>query len=330
MVSSRPSDFALTSQGPVRLYSTTELLRLPPPKWLIEGVLPAGGFVGVYGPPASGKSFLAIDLALSVSVGGQWQGHDCGPGAPVLYISAEGGTGIGKRAYAWLLARGVKATHARMMWLIEPIPLYSESNDVGALLGRIEEVETKPAMVVIDTLARCLEGDENTQEDMGRFVTGVDKLRREWGATALTLHHTRLDGDRERGSTAFRGASDTMIAVEGVQRPHGRGLVAINVECTKQRDAPGFDKMRLKVLPVEGTESCVVDTPRRRTATLDEAIIAALTRSPQSVSHLLKVSLRSVETSKAAVHRALVRLKLSGDIYKTSDDLWSVSLTKNR
>src|SRR3990167_7919183 len=121
MASSRPSTFSLTAPGPLRLYSMTELLRLPPPEWLIKHYLPAGGLVGLYGQPGHYKSFVAIDMAMSVATGQPWQGADTRRGH-VIYVAAEGGTGIAKRGHAWLQEHQVDPAQADIAWLTESIP----------------------------------------------------------------------------------------------------------------------------------------------------------------------------------------------------------------
>ena len=52
-----------------RFLSDVELDEQPPPEWLIDGVLPAGSFAVLAGPPASGKSFLAVQVAYCVACG---------------------------------------------------------------------------------------------------------------------------------------------------------------------------------------------------------------------------------------------------------------------
>ena len=47
---------------------------LPPMKWLIDDLLPVGGVVMLSAKPKMGKSFLAIQLALSVASGGEFLG----------------------------------------------------------------------------------------------------------------------------------------------------------------------------------------------------------------------------------------------------------------
>lgn len=259
-MSSRPSQFALTSSGPGRLYSTTELLAFPPPEWLIEPIMPERGMVGLYGVAGSGKSFLAIDFAMAVATGRPWQGRPTQKGF-VLYISAEGGAGIGKRVKAWLKANNVDAKDADIAWMVEPIEVTADSEQVEALFDRIiNEIERYPMLVIIDTLARCFNGDENKQEDMNAFVAGVDKMRHSLGCTVIIVHHTRLGDDRERGSTVFRGAADTMLAVAQT------GHLQFSVTCTKQKDAEAFEELAFKLSKIEGTDSCVLASTQLATA----------------------------------------------------------------
>lgn len=280
MTSSRPSAFALTTPGRLRLYNTAELLRLPPPHWLVEGILTAGGLVGLYGPPETGKSFLAIDLALCVSSGLPWHGHSVKQGF-AIYIAAEGGMGISKRVRTWLSTHKVSASVAQVGWLIEGIPINSTSEDMDVLFRRIdEEVQERPVLVVVDTLARCMEsgGDENQQKDMGHFIAGIDRLRQEYKATVLIVHHTNKGTlDQERGSTAFRGAADTMCLTE-LNRDG-----SITLSCNKQKDSERFeDKIfQLKIIPQ--FDSCVVVDEEH---SCSQTILQALAVGPLSFTEL--------------------------------------------
>jgi KaiC/GvpD/RAD55 family RecA-like ATPase len=248
---SRPSSFVLTQDGPLRLYSTLELLKLPPPTWQIEGAIPAGGLVAIYGPPGVGKSFVTIDLALSIATGRDWFGRQVERGS-VVYISAEGGAGISKRVRAWLTAHDVDPREADVSWMLEPMMVDADSDDMTRLIDRIVgEARRDPSLVIVDTLARCFDGDENLQEDMGRFIAGVDHIRRELNCTVLVVHHSRLDGTRERGNTSFRGAVDTMLSLTG-------SSALIEMSCVKQKDAEAFKDIQLELQTVPETESCIV------------------------------------------------------------------------
>lgn len=307
----RPAVLSLTHPGPLRLFNTGELLRLPPPTWLIDRILPVGGLVGVYGQPGVGKSFLAIDMALAVASGHPWQRHVVHPGF-VLYVSAEGGTGIGKRVQAWLSNFGYTAAQPNIAWLTQSVAISSTSEDMNVLFTRLsDELEERPVLVAIDTLARCFDGDENQQEDMNRFIAGVDRLRREFGTTVIVVHHTRVDAERERGSTAFRGAAETMIRVNRASTTAPLAIV-----CNKQKDADEFPQMslHLRTLPVTvagvRTSSCVLvsDPSQKGSSPLQVAILGHLRQSPSRLGALY------VYGAKSSIQRAVRQLVLSHQI----------------
>jgi RecA-family ATPase len=255
-----------------------------------------------------GKSFIAIDMALSVASGRPWQGHVTRQGF-VLYIAAEGGTGITKRVAAWLKTRVIPASQLAAAWLMEAIPVYNDSTDLERVLERVEtEIQTKPTLVVVDTLARCFDGNENEQLDMGRFIKGIDRMRHDFDATVMIVHHTRLDGDRERGNTAFRGAADAMLSVS---RGHG-----------------GFN-----LTSVAGTDSCVVtvDTRKAKKAQKTSEIIHILrTQGPLTWDAWYQFA-QSHGVSKATFARHVHELRETNQILKEkgqwrvfSDDLVSL------
>ena len=307
---SRPSSFTFTAEGPLRLYSTAELLTLPPPEWLIDGIITEGGLVGLFGAPEVGKSFIGIDMALSVATGRPWQGHAVRKGF-VLYISAEGGSGIGKRVLAWLLEQEIDPRLADVAWLIESIPVNTDSEQMVTLMERIvNEVQRHPVLVVIDTLARCFDGNENEQQDMGRFVAGVDLLRQEFGSTVLVIHHTNVGGTRERGNTAFRGAVDTMIRIEST------GGV-IDLTCDKQKDAAHFADHALELVVVPEADSCVL---RSAGVSADHQLAQALAVLPVEgltwSAWQLATGLDSSVFSKAfGALRTTKRIQKQGDVW---------------
>ncbi|MEI2422068.1 AAA family ATPase, partial [Arthrospira platensis SPKY2] len=84
---------------------------------------------------------------------------------------------------------------------------------------------------MIDTLARSMAGgSENDSEDMGNLVRAADRLREEFGATVLFIHHSGKDATRgARGHSSLRAAVDTEIEVAGLEGTR-------TARVTKQRD----------------------------------------------------------------------------------------------
>lgn len=234
---------------------------MPPPSWLVRDVVPAGpqgSFSVLYGPSGAGKSFVALDMALSVAAGLPWQGHDVDEGF-VAYVSAEGTAGLRQRVNAWLQGVGVTASEVDIAWLLEAVPVFNASEDLDTLLARFDEMAAhgkgQPAFVILDTLARCFEGNENETEDMGNFIKGTDRIRMECGCAVMAIHHTSKGGTDERGNGALRAASDAMIRV----LPGARGMKqtqgVLTVSCEKQKEALPFATGIGRLVPVEGTGS---------------------------------------------------------------------------
>ena len=201
---------------PVQLLSAADVKDLSPPSYLIEPILPAGGLAVIFGASSVGKTFLALDMALCVATGIDWLGQYPVKKGLVVYVMAEGIGGLGRRIRAWEIAHGLKVS-ADTFFVPEPVQLKDpqEVKKFIALLKQQLPDDVPPALVVIDTLARCfLGGDENSAKDMGLFIAGADAIRAATGATVLVIHHPGLKKDHERGSTALRGAADTVMAIE--------------------------------------------------------------------------------------------------------------------
>lgn len=250
----------LTTDGPFQLLSAEELCLLPPPDWLIHGWIPKGGFIGLYGPSGGGKSFIALDMALSVAAHQPWQGHETHWAGLVVYVVAEGGGGTGKRVAAWFQHHQREVDSSRIGFLLRAVLLRPDGADFTTLCERLNELREEKglpiALVVLDTLARCFEGDENQAEAMGTFVKGVDHLRDYYGAAVLVVHHTPKDKPSiERGSGAFKGATDTMILVHRTGHSFSDPITVTN---TKQKDDADQPELELRLQHVAGLNSCVV------------------------------------------------------------------------
>lgn len=221
-----------------RMLTATDLDTLPEPEWLIDEYIPAAGFVVLYGKPNGYKSFTAVDWALSVATGEPWAGMATKAGR-TLYVAAEGIAGMQKRKRAWQENRGV-AVNDTALFLPVAVNLL-DTLQVAELLELVGEI--KPALIVIDTMARCLVGgDENSARDVGRAVDVATLIIQTTGATVVIVHHTSKSGESYRGSSALEGAADTMIEVES----EGTGLVTYKM--VKQKDASKADPLTLQAV----------------------------------------------------------------------------------
>ncbi len=217
-----------------RLSKLSDLSDQPLKPFIIEKILPANGLAAVVGTFGSYKSFLALDMALSIATGLKWQGHATERGY-VVYVAAEGaGAEVNKRARGWCVRH--QLSDDERFRVITDAPQITQPGDVAHLSRALQSLPEMPKLIILDTLARCMVGgDENNARDMGLFVAGLDKIRRDTGATIAIVHHTGKAGDM-RGSSALPGAMDTILDVKSKER-------MATISCGKQKDQAAFDSI---------------------------------------------------------------------------------------
>jgi RecA-family ATPase len=150
-----------------KLYTTAELASLPRPEWLLPDLIAAGSLCVLYGAPEAGKSFLAMDLALSIATGTPGIAEPRATG-PVVYIAGEGSSGLYNRLQAWEQKHAASASD--IYFVLEPVNM-RDPNAVNNLIAAVRQLAPNPKLIVIDTMARCMfDGDENSAKDVGGFI----------------------------------------------------------------------------------------------------------------------------------------------------------------
>ena len=191
-----------------KLLGAGDLRNLPPLAWRVRGVLPAVGLAGLYGPSASGKSFLALDMAAAIAEGSRW--FDCRVvAAPVVYAALEGEGGFKLRAQAWETDKG-RALPDGLHMVLQPFKL-TEPQDVADLAA----VVSVGAVVFLDTLNRAAPtADENSSKDMGEILEAAKRLQSLTGGLVVLVHHTGKDATKGlRGHSSLFAALDSAVEV---------------------------------------------------------------------------------------------------------------------
>ncbi len=250
----------------------TELLNQPPRKHILKGILGAGEFSVFSGEPKCGKSFLVLDLALSIARGKDWFGKNVAQG-PVIYVAAEGIGGVPKRILSYIKHHKLETEECGRQIPFHPILrtvnlLDDRDGDVNGIIHWVkkitEEVGQPVSMIVIDTLSRTMPGgNENSPEHMTQYIANCDRIREETKSHVLVIHHCPKNSSSSlRGHSSLFGAIDAHILVE----KHASGGNTWTVEASKD-DEDGFQKgfkLDVEVLDdvdEDGDEitSCVVE-----------------------------------------------------------------------
>jgi hypothetical protein len=180
---------------------------------LVKGLIGQGELCAIYGPPGSGKTFVAFDLAYAVATGSPFDGRKTKQGG-VLYVAAEGGPAVRTR----ILALPIRDREDPPLRLLRyPIDFKTGDYDANRLAklikDREQELGIRFLMIVIDTLSETLAGGNDT-EHMQAFIHNAKLVQQKTGATVIPVHHPGKDVAKGmRGHTSLVGAVDTAIEV---------------------------------------------------------------------------------------------------------------------
>lgn len=197
---------------PFELMSASQFMGRPPLQWIIKGLLPKAAIGLIYGASGSGKTFVSLDMALSIARGIDWRGLRTKKGG-VAYVVAEGATGFQSRLQAYCQAHGLLPNDLPIH-LMDDAPNLSSAKAMAPVCAEL--LKCGPLSVIfMDTYARVLgDGDENSAKDTALAVANCYHLHRLTGAVVVLVHHTGKDATKgARGNSALRASADVELEV---------------------------------------------------------------------------------------------------------------------
>lgn len=227
------------------LLDIDDMAGLPDPDWLVEGMVPATAMTLIFGASNAFKSFLALDMALSVATGRPWQGREVKQGA-VIYLASEGAIGVGKqRVRGWMSHYGVRGKPP--FFLLREEVLLNDPASFQKLMDTIDaQLGGKLALIVCDVLSGTRKGSEVDDVAAADHVRALQTIVRRYGASVMSVTHTGWgDAERARGHTHTWGSYDTRLKVEGDAE-----ALATTLTINRHKDAGMGAPMTFNLLPV--------------------------------------------------------------------------------
>ena len=209
--------------SPYPLVSVGEVLKCPPLRWRVKGLIPARGIGQIYGASTAGKSFLSLDLAVHVARGATWYNHKT-KSAPVTIFSLEGQEGTRNRLAAYIAYHGEELP-PNLSIGTAPTTLY-KSEDLEAIAASLPD----GCLCIVDTQACASVGlDENRTDDMTILIEGCKQLAARKDCFVLLVHHAGKDLTRgARGSSTQLPSWDCCI--EATRNGQRREWKAVKVK----------------------------------------------------------------------------------------------------
>jgi hypothetical protein len=176
--------------------------------WLIEELWTdqAVGILG--GEPKCCKSFLALDIALSVASGAPClRRYPVRRAGPVVYFPAEDSLAIVRQRLDGLAAAANLALTDLPLHVITAVTLRL---DLPPDRLRLEETlrSIKPVLLVLDPFIRLHQRDENDASHMAPLLGFLRQLQRQFHLAVVLVHHAKKDGGSLRPGQALRGSSE--------------------------------------------------------------------------------------------------------------------------
>jgi hypothetical protein len=217
----------------------------PQTQWLVEGLWSdqAVGILG--GEPKCCKSFLALDIALSVACGAaclrQFPVRRTGK---VLIFPAEDSLSVVRQRLQGIACAAQVDFEALP---VEVITAPSLRLDTPADRQRLTQTvqEHQPILLILDPLIRLHRVDENDASQIGALLSFLRELQRQFNLAVMLVHHARKDSNSSRPGQALRGSSE--LHGWGDSNLYMRRKGALLTLTTEHRAAPSQEHIPLQL-----------------------------------------------------------------------------------
>jgi RecA-family ATPase len=285
-------------------------------RWLVDQLWSdeAVGIVG--GEPKCCKSFLALDLAVSVAAGTPClRRFPVARGGRVLLYAAEDALHVVRRRLEGICAAaGVELRNLD----IHVITAATVRLDLEADRKRLDQTVAalRPRLLLLDPFVRLHRIDENASGEVAPLLAYLRELQRRHALSVAVVHHAKKGGARARAGQALRGSSEFHAWGDSnlYLRRDGEDL-SLTVE---HRAAPSFPALPLELAQDgAGLALRVVDRrapPEPPPASVDERITHALAQASKPLPLAELRALCRVRT--ATLCERLAALTASGRLAK--------------
>jgi len=193
--------------------------------WLIERLWTAGGVGILAGQPKSLKTYVALEMAVSVASGSPCLGTFpvANPGPALVYAAEDSPCNLRSRLESLAVQRNLSLDRLDLRIITADCIHLDRPQDQERLLETV--LLYRPVLLVLDPLVRLHSQDENQAGPMAALLGGLRHLQRSTRTAVLVVHHLRKGGGTAGQGYNLRGSSDLYAWVDSfvsLQRHHDR------------------------------------------------------------------------------------------------------------
>lgn len=178
-------------------------------RWLVEQLWGASSVGVIGGAPKCSKTWLGLDIALSVATGTACLGKYAvpEPGPVLIYLAEDALPVVRERVEGMARHRGLDLAGVEIDVITAPVLRLDRDPDRMRLVETTRRLQ--PRLLLLDPLVRLHGIDENNASEVAALLAYFRSLQRQFDVSVLLVHHTRKNA--AAGAAAglgLRGSSD--------------------------------------------------------------------------------------------------------------------------
>jgi hypothetical protein len=291
-------------------------------RWLVEMLWGARSVGVIGGAPKCAKTWLGLDIALSVATGtaclGQFAVPEAGP--VLVYLAEDALPMVRERIAGMARHRGLNLAQVEMHVITVPVLRLDHEPDRVRLWETIRRL--RPRLLLLDPLVRLHGIDENNAGEVAELLAYFRSLQRHFGLSVVLVHHT---GKKAKGGIAagqgLRGSSDLHAFGDSnlYLRRNGEHLVLSNEHRAAPPSAPVY--LELVTTDAQTTHLAAVGSVRDgRQRSLEDRVLDLLSGGATLTRGKIRDSLG---VNNERLGEALESLERAGRLRRRPDG-WSV------
>ncbi len=285
-------------------------------RWLVEGLWGARSVGVIGGAPKCAKTWLGLDMALSVATGTACLGKYAvpEPGPVLVYLAEDALLVVRERIAGMARHRGLDLAQVEVHVITAPVLRLDRDRDRARLWETAKRI--RPRLLVLDPLVRLHGIDENHAGEVAELLAYFRSLQRQFDLSVLLVHHTRKNavggvaaGQGLRGSGDIHAFGDSNLYLRRTQEH----LVLSN----EHRAAPASAPVHLELVATNAKTThleVIGEFPDGKRRSLEEQVLDLLAQGAVFTRAKLRDSL-AVKNERLGA--ALESLERAGRLCRT-------------
>ena len=298
-------------------------IRAPEQTWLIESVWTQSAVGIIGGAPKCCKSWLGLDMAVSVASGTPCLGRFAvtGPGPALVFMAEDAVHAVRSRIESLCIHRNLTIDVLDLYVITASSIRLDLSGDQKKLRTTLSII--KPRLLILDPLIRLHRLDENSSSEISKLLGFIRELQRAYDTAIVLVHHASKKHRAQPGQS-LRGSSDLhAFGDSNAYLARRKEQITLTLEHRSAKAPDPFEMELVSQNDGSATHLKIVSQVNSSSDSLPDRILGLLRNSR---SPLTRMSLRSqLKVNNQRLGDCLIDLDKKGLVIRTSKGYMALS-----